>query len=371
MRPRKQLFHALSRSALLMDFEIQAHALLPHLMFSACYLGILFFADRRRDSLAFALLIAFCVVLGLRDIQSMSRDADPIFYAFVLSYSSDVSALTGNGMDYAIFSLLHPITGALFDLRTCFLFLHLLFIPALYMLFRRLRDYRGVFFLMAGWMIFVNSGLLLLANFFRQGLCVLIFLSLLVGICISAKGRWSRWASIFSLPFLHVSSLVMLPNLVTCRMRRYVLISSASFLAICTAARFAPYLLASQSSYFEGDGLATQRSQLWIKILTIYGMLAVGYLASPARAETSTQARLIQRAAVGLLIPSAGLLLLMDSPGLGLRFLYYSYAVAFLYVALSVSLRNSESLFKLSAIAICLFGFVTWMYPTVAVLLIW
>lgn len=354
-----------------MDFEIQAHALLPHLLFSAAYLAALFFARPRRDALAFALLVVFCVVLGLRDIQTMSMDADPVIYAFILSYSSDVSSLTGGGIDYLIFSLLHPITGAIFDFRTCFLFLHLLYIPALYLLFKRLREYEGVFFLMAGWMIFVNSGLLLLANFFRQGLCVIIFLALLAGVSVSTGMTTRKWTGVFALPFLHLSSLVMVPSLLTCRMRRYLAISSASFLLVCAAARFAPYLLASEASYFSGDGLDLQRSQLWIKILTIYAMLVFGYCATPRCGEEPDRTRMLQRAAMGLLIPTAGLLLVLDSPGIGLRFLYYSYAVAFLYVALAVSLRSSEALFKVSAIAICLFGLVTWTYPTVAVLLIW
>jgi hypothetical protein len=354
-----------------MDFEIQAHALLPHLAFSAGYLGILLFARARRDWLALVLLVVFCVVLGLRDIQTMSRAADPILYAFILSYSSDVSSLIGGGIDYVLFSLLHPITGSIFDLRSCFMFLHLLYIPALYLLFRRLREYPGVFYLMAGWMIFVNSGLLLLANFFRQGLCVLIFLAMLVGISVAREGKSRHRLSIFSLPLLHASAIALLPNLLALGRRRYLLISSASFLAFCTAAHFAPYLLGSSSDYFSSDGADLMRVQLEIKIPTVYAMLLIGYLIGGRTAGAADGAARIQRSAVGLLLPTAGLLLLIDAPVIGLRFLYFSYAVAFLYVAMAVSLHKRETLFKLSALAICIFGFVTWTYPTVAVLLIW
>ena len=114
-----------------------------------------------------------------------------------------------------------------------------------------------------------------------------------------------------------------------------------------------------------------QSSQLRIKILSIYAMIAFGYFFASGKRETSTCAEDIQRAALGLLIPTAGLLLMLDAPGIGLRFLYFSYALAFLYVALTVSLRKSKALFNAFAVAICLFGFVTWTYPTVAVLLIW
>jgi hypothetical protein len=354
-----------------MDFEIQAHAVLPHLLFSAGYLGILFFARARRDSLALALLMVFCVVLGLRDIQTMSRDADPVTYAFILSYASDVSSLMGGGIDYVLFSLLHPITGALFDLRSCFFFLHMLYIPAMYLLFRRLRQYPGVFYLMAGWMIFVNSGLLLLANFFRQGLCVIIFLAMLAGFSVAGDGKFRHRLTIFSLPLLHASAIALLPNLLALGRRRYLFISSASFLAFCTAARFAPYLLGSSPDYFSSDTADLMRVQLEIKIPTIYAMLLIGYLIGRRTASTTDGAARIQRSAVGLLVPTAGLLLLIDAPVIGLRFLYFSYAVAFLYVALAVSLHKTETLFKLSALAICIFGFVTWTYPTVAVLLIW
>ncbi len=354
-----------------MDFEIQAHALLPHLLFSAGYLGILFLARARRDALAVALLAVFCLVLGLRDIQAMSRDADPVLYAFILSYSSDVSSLMGGGVDYVLFSILHPITGAIFDLRECFLFLHLLYIPALFLLFKRLRQYPGVFYLMAGWMIFVNSGLLLLANFFRQGLCVLLFLAALVGVAVSADHKSRHRMGALCLPLLHASAIALLPNLLVLGRRRYLFISSISFLAFCLAAHFSPYLLDSPSDYFASTGMDVQRVQLEIKILTIYAMLLIGYFIGRRTTNTPDGAARIQRAAIGLLLPTASLLLLLDAPAIALRFLYFSYAVVFLYVALAVSLRKKEMLFKFSAIAICLFGFVTWTYPTVAVLLIW
>lgn len=89
------------------------------------------------------------------------------------------------------------------------------------------------------------------------------------------------------------------------------------------------------------------------------------------RVRPYTMISLDRLAAVGLLIPTAALLLTLNAPSIGLRYLYYSYALVFLYVACAVASHKSESLFKLSAIAICMFGLVTWTYPTVAVLLIW
>jgi hypothetical protein len=357
----------------LVDFEIQAHALLPHLLFSAAFLGILFFARSKRDLFGFALIVAFCVTLGLRDIGGMSRDADPVLYAFILSYAGDVSSLLG-GVDFAIFSLLHSVTGTFFDLATCFLFLHLLYVPALYLLYRRLRKFRGVFFLLVGWMIFINSGLLLLANFFRQGICILLFLSIFVGICVRAKNNSTDKFGAMGLPLLHMTSAAMIPSLFAARKRYYYYVSSSCLVLLCLIVHFAPNAGVFQSSgYFNDAGADSdaQQSMLWIKILSIYVILGVGYLLSLQSKDASAEVKSIQRGAVGLMIPTAALLLTANAPVVGLRYLYYSYALAFLYLASVVSCRKGDALYKWGAVGICLFGFVTWTYPTVAVLLIW
>jgi hypothetical protein len=363
---RAELLAAVS----LMEYEVQTNALLLYLLFSLVYLGILCFAKARRDVLAFALAGAFCITLGLRDVNSMSIDADPVLYATILSYPADIKDFLG-GADYALFSLLHPITGARFNLSTCFLLLHLLYIPALYLLFKSLRDNSGMFFLLTGWLLFVNSGLLLLANFFRQGISVILFIAILVGLCCSVKKESSRKMGALGLPLLHLASVAMIPSLLGCRMRHYYLISSASFIALCAAIHFAPDSIVAQSNYFNNNDLAMHRMQLWIKIPTIYAMLAFGYLVSRGGAHPSVEAKNIQRGAIGLLIPTAALLLTSNAPVVGLRYLYYSYAFAFLYVACVVTSRRSELLFKASAISMCLFGIVTWTYPSVAMLLIW
>jgi hypothetical protein len=352
-----------------MQFEVQAHALLPQILYSAGFLMVLFFSRGKRDLLGLLLVCSFCVTLGLRDITSMSWDADPVIYAFVLSYSGDVSTLLG-GADYAIFSILHSITGAFFDLAGCFLVLHLLYIPLLIILYSTLKQFKGVFFLLVGWMIFVNSGLLLLANFFRQGLSVIVFLSLLVVLCLSPT-RLKKVATLI-LPLLHMGSIALIPCLLVCRKRRYFAISAAIFIAFCTAIHVAPSGSAFQSDYFTSNANAgLHQTQLWLKVATIYVMLGAGYWLSLRPVLRSDQAQRLQHAAVGLLIPTGALLLTSGAPIIGLRFLYYSYAVAFLYFALVVVCRGSEPLFKLSAIGICMFGIVTWTYPSVAVLLMW
>jgi hypothetical protein len=357
----------------LVEFEIQAHALLPHLLFSVTYLGILFLARSKRDVLGFALIVVFCITLGLRDIGDMSRDADPVQYAFILSYAGDVSSLLG-GVDFAIFSLLHSVTGALFNLATCFFFLHLLYIPALYLLYKRLREFHGVFFLLVGWMIFINSGLLLLANFFRQGICILFFLSILIGLCVPIKNNSLNKVGALGLPLLHLTSAAMIPGLFVCRKRYYYYVASLFFVLLCLIIHFAPNLGAFQSSGYFNDAsvdYGTQQSMLWIKIFTIYIILAFGYFLSLKCKNTPAEVKSIQQGAIGLILPTAALLLTLNAPVIGLRYLYYSYALAFLYIATVVSFRKGDMLYKFGALAICLFGFVTWTYPTVAVLLIW
>ncbi|MGA2569497.1 MAG: hypothetical protein ABSF23_03180 [Terracidiphilus sp.] len=352
-----------------MQFEIQAHALLPHVLFSAGYLLILFAAKTRRDALGFILVTAFCVTLGLRDIAALSRDCDPVTYAFLLSYPGDISALVP-GVDYVLFSLLHAITGAWFDLAGCFFVLHLLYIPAIYVLYRVLKGFPGVFFLLAGWLIFVNSGLLLLANFFRQGICVIVFLSLLAGLCLWPGGRKS--AAALTLPLLHLGSAIFVPCLLACRRKHYFFISGLFFISICAVAYFAPSLVPGSSGYFSRDSdEGLHQTQLLVKVISVYFLLGLGYLLTPRSSETPETVRKLQRGAVGLLLPTAALLFTYNAPAIGLRYLYYSYALAFLYVSSAIAYRKSETLFKLSAAAICLFGIVTWTYPTVAILMIW
>jgi len=352
-----------------MQFEIQAHAFLPHILFSAGYLAIALLARKRRDALGFILISIFCITLGFRDITGMSRDADPVTYALLLSYPGDISALIP-GADYFVFTLLHSMTGTLFNLAGCFLVLHLLYIPALYLLYTVLKAFKGVFFLLVGWLIFVNSGLLLLANFFRQGLSVLLFLSLLSVLCIHPDKRKRIFA--FALPLLHAGAAAFIPGMLVCRRRHYFLLAGVSFIALCAMVHFAPSLFPSGSDYFSRDSdEGLHQSQLLIKILTIYAMLGLGYLLKVRAAPTPDGARNLQKGAVGMLLPTAALLFTYDAPSIGLRYLYYSYGLAFLYVSSAIVFRRSEALFTFSAVAICLFGIVTWTYPTVAVLLIW
>jgi|GEM_PF-5565284 len=355
-----------------MDFEIQSYALVPYVVFSLLYLVILILFRAKRDFLGLLLIIAFCITLGLRDVDAMSKTADPIFYATILSYSSDISALvSGGGVDYAVFKLLHPITASLFDLRTCFLVLHLLFIPFLCLFYASIRKVPGIFFLMVGWMIFNNSGLLLLANFFRQGLSVIFFLTILCGLSLSERWHRLKKVSTLMLPLFHVASVALIPGLISCRMRRFFAISCGALFALGLAIRFAPSSYTTQSGYFGDDGAGDWQAQLWIKVFVIYFMLGIGYLFSLKKDELSTNIANLNRTSIGLLIPTAALLLTVNAPVIGLRYLYYSFAVVFLYIACVISSKKNEFLYALCAIAFCMFGIVTWTYPTVAVLLKW
>jgi hypothetical protein len=338
------------------------------LIFGLGYLAILFLAKKRRDQLGFALVLCFCLILGQRDITQLTLDTDPVIYAAILSSDLDMRDVAG-GPDYALFGLLHPFTGKYLSLTFCFFLLHLLYIPFLYLLFRLTRGFKGTFFLMAGWMLFVNSGLLLLANFFRQGLGVLLFLSVLCGFAISNRQFWLKTGGMLALPFLHFSSTGLLPFLLACRRRRYYLIACVFFTLFCLAIRFGPASAIGHAGYFENDDQG-MKMQMIVKIFAIYAMLAAGrWLRSTP--ESASESGNIQRAAVGFLIPTGALLLTLNAPIVGLRYLYYSYAAAFLYLALIISARNRESLTRLSAIGMCGFGFVTWTYPTVAKLLFW
>lgn len=354
-----------------MDLVFQPNVLVAYVVFALIYLGILVVFRSLRDFLGLLLIVTFCITLGLRDVAAMSRDADPVIYATILSYAGDVSAMLG-GADYAVFLLLHRLTGSLFDLRTCFLFLHLLFIPVLFVLYRSLRQVNGAFFLMVGWLMFINSGLLLIANFVRQGLSVILFLALLVGICVSEKRLWLKRVCAFALPFLHLASVCLLPGLISCKKRRLVTISTTVLVAACIAVHFAPASFTSQSGYFNSEGEDPQISQLWIKIIAIYGLLAIASLLSRTNADRRTLSTVyLKRAAVGLLLPAGALVLTANAPGIGLRYMYYLFAVAFLYIACVVASRKSEFTYHACAVSFSLFGIVTWTYPTVAVLLKW
>jgi hypothetical protein len=238
-----------------------------------------------------------------------------------------------------------------------------------------------MFFLLAGWMLFINSGVLLLANFFRQGVSVILFLAILVGFGVPEQGKWLKRICACALPLFHMAGAVLIPSLFLQKKRYYFYLFPSLFLAFCLAVHLGMGNVAiSFADYFTDVDQGALQGQLWTKVAAAYAILLVGY-ALPLRItglriylrahNPSVESRRIQRAAIGIIIPTGALLLTSNAPIIGLRYLYYSHAVAFLYVACCMCSQNKETLFRVSAIGLCLFGFVTWTYPTVACLLIW
>lgn len=311
------------------------------------------------------------MLLGLRDIRQMGLGADSVLYAIVLSSRADVLGLLG-GSDYLVFMLLHPITSSLLDLKQCFFLLHLLYLPIIYLIFRAIRKAPGVFYLLAGWMMFVNSGILLLANFFRQGICVLFFLGLLVSFCASQRNLLLKRLGTLILPFAHTSAALLVPGLFGLKMRRFVLITSFTILVFCAALYAAPSVAAGKfAGYFSAPEQDIQGEQLVVKVIGIYVMLFTGHILRTKIREYPPLHREVLRACVGFLAPTVAFLFTIHAPIIGLRFLYFSYAVAFLYLACIVVLRGSRMLYAASAVGIALFGLVTWTYPSVSRLLVW
>src|SRR5208282_3373683 len=196
------------------------NALLPYCIAAVAYLSILFFPRRTRDFFALALLAAFCLALGLRNIDRMPNESDPVIYASILANASGTEALLG-GVDYTLFSLLRDATGPVLSLASSFFILHLLYLPVLFLLYWVSRSVIGMFYLLVGWMLFVNSGVLLLCNFFRQGLSVFLFLTLLITFSRTCEHKWARAAGALTLPFCHVAAAALVPGLFMCKTRRY------------------------------------------------------------------------------------------------------------------------------------------------------
>ena len=131
----------------------------------------------------------------------MSEWADSVWYSALLT--NQVSAeqiLSIGGVDYLPFYLAHGITSRLLNQAGAFFVLHLLYLPGIYLLFRLSRFIKGMFFLIAGWLLFVNSGILLLANFFRQGQAALYLLILILAFSLPAGNRWIRLGARSLLP---------------------------------------------------------------------------------------------------------------------------------------------------------------------------
>lgn len=299
----------------------------------------------------------------------MPIGADPVIYATFLSSVSGMQNISG-GVDYTLLVLVQSFTGASFGVNGCFFILHMLHVPFLYLLYRTSNCVQGMFFLLVGWMLFINSGVLLLGNFFRQGISVMLFLGVLIAFSVSSKHKISRICGALALPLFHLAAAALIPSLFTCKKRHYYWFS-AFFLLFCLAIRLGVGNIAIHfSDYFEVDD-GTLQKQLWIKVMATYLILALGYCIHNRTSESTAVITRIRRAALGFLLPTAALLLTANAPVIGLRFLYYSHAVAFLYVAACVGDRAKDTMFKGCALGLCSCGLITWTYPTVARLLVW
>lgn len=357
-----------------MPYDIQTNAFLPYMLVALTYLAILAMGGRQRDRLAFILMLAFCVALGLRDTNKMSIWADPVWYAAILTRQIPQSAiLAKGGVDYSIFFLVHGLTSRVLNYSSAFFLLNILYVPPLYLLYRLTREMEGMFFLLAGWLLFINSGILLLTNFFRQGQATLYLLVLILAFSIPAGAQWIRGIGAVLLPLLHISSAPFAFGLFAQKRRRFYQVFSITFSAFIVLAYI--YLKASPqyAEYFSDPNAAFFTRDLWIKIIGAYAILACGFfIARKIDFNASEAAGRIKHTAVGLLIPTAALAFFAwSAPQLGTRFIYYFHAIAFLYIALVVAARKSRELFTASALVFCFFGAITWTYPTVTVLLKW
>jgi hypothetical protein len=335
----------------------------------AVYMSLLALKRERRDLFALILVAALCVAFGLRSVEKLMPYQDPVIYSTLISrvMVSDVS-FKELGIDYLPLFLVQFVTRGALSVSGAFLLIHLLYLVFILPIYRFTRAFPGVFHIFAGWMMFANSGVLLLCNFLRQGYAILLFLGLLLSVSTAGRRYIRLVFGLIALPFLHISAMVLAPSLLLLRRRRYFLAYGLIFaLAIAWICRSPESITADAA---DPDAAA---AQLYLKIAGAYFLLGLGYLADRRNAEASTELRSIERAAAGVVLPCAALLLLRD-PGLqvhGLRFVYWIHAPLFLYLAAVVSSRKSEAMLRVFAVALCVFGVVTWSHPNVATLLIW
>jgi hypothetical protein len=357
-----------------MPYDFQTIALIPYAIFASAYLGILLFAGARKDAAAFGLVLAFCLSLALRNVEQMPEWSDPVLYAGSLtSQTQAMDLLTVGGADYLVFFIIHVITGAALSIHQAFFLLHLLYLPILYVIYRLARCVEGMFFLLVGWMLFVNSGILLLANFVRQGLSAFVFIALLMAFTLPAGNKRLRGLGAMALPVLHLSAAALIPSLFLCRRRRFVLLWCAGFLLFCIGTYLALDHLTSGYNVYVGDsGDDFRQVDLVTKTIVTYVLVGLGYWLRPRNDGTRPAVGRLQRAAIGILMPTAALLMIgKGAPTIGTRYMYYFHAVAFLYLASVIASRRRQALYAVAASAVCGFGLITWTYPTVTRLLEW
>lgn len=357
-----------------MPYSFQTNALLPYALFAISYIAILALGGSRRDKWAFILVITFCLLLGLRDTKKMSEWADPVWSAAILTKDVPASQiLSVGGIDYLPFYLLHGITSRFLNLEGAFFLLNMLYLPAVYLLYRLCAIAEGMFFLVAGWLLFVNSGILLLANFIRQGEGALYLLVLILAFGIPAGSRWTRLGGAVALPIIHLSSVPFAGGLLVTRARRFYALFGCGFALFCMLAYVLLQHLGVYAIYLRNPDADSFKRDLIVKVAGVYVLLLCGlWIMRSAVGTTSDAIRAVQRVMIGFLLPAATLLVFADAaPEIGTRFIYYFHAVAFAYVACCIASSRVRSTLTACALGFCLFGAITWTYPTVAVLLFW
>ena len=353
-----------------------------YIVFAAAYLSGLLLTDCWKDRYALVILVALCLLLGVRDpykLRGVSGVgvADPAAYAALLAkgtyswYSNNLGKI-----DYLFFRILRPVTSRIFSYSFAFLFIHVIYAFILCTLYRVLSFAKGAFYLFAGWAMFINSGMLLLSNFFRQGQCIFCLIILILVFSKEKENRILRYACAAGLPFIHASSAPFTIGMVLLRNKRFRLLFPVFFVAFCAIASIAFQQYAQYVGYENTLNMHSLtrnlKAELLYKIIGAYGILLIGFIVSITSRRPDERVMQIQKTLCGFVLPIAGLIFFTgEAVTAAARFVYYFHALAFLYLALSIAVSRKALVYSLCAIGLCCFGAVTWTYPTIAVLLVW
>jgi hypothetical protein len=293
---------------------------------------------------------------------------DPVTYSLLISkvMVSDVS-FGDLGLDYLPLYLIQFITRGALSVGAAFMLIHLVYLIFIIPIYKFSRVSPGLFYLLSGWMMFANSGVLLLCNFLRQGYAILLFLALILALS-QTRRRILALLGALIIPVFHTSGLIFSPALLLLRSRRYFMLYAAIFVIAITVIWRMPSVAA-----VDVDDPSAAATQLYVKVLGSYALLLGGYLVQRNAGVVREEISNIERAAIGVIMP-CGALLMLGTPGLlvhGLRFTYWIHAAVFLYLAAVISSHRSELLFRASALFMCVFGVITWSHPNVSMLLVW
>lgn len=365
---------------------MESGALLVFVLFAGLYIfGILLF-DRQKDKYALILITLFCIAMGLRSPQKIIQNhitgqADPLAYAALLTndteyyqtyYSDQVEQI-----DFVLFNILHPFTGNILNFRGALILLDLLYLPALYLLYRMLSPFGGAFYIFVGCLMFTNDGVLLMSNFFREAMGAL-FLLVMIMYMLSDRGKKVlKYIEICCLPLLHLTVLPLAFQALFVKRKHFRLISTVIFTGFCATAvvlfRFVTRYASYESSLNLTSVTRDLSTELLVKVLLTYVVLSMAFLINRTRkSAVEPKEKDLKRALEGFALPSAALLMFMTSaPEIGSRFIYYIHPIAYMYLALAISCATKRALYGFMVLALCAFGAFSWSYPTVTILLQW